>query len=79
MQGPLILFSEFETALVELKTKKAEGPDGRPGELIVIRINGKTRIICNMQSNVRLVTWPNEFMESVIIPLLKRRVVHKSV
>jgi len=34
MQGPIILFSEFETALVELKAKKAEGPDGIPGELL---------------------------------------------
>ena len=46
MQGPIILFSEFETA------KKAEGPDGIPGELLVIRINRETRIVCNMQSNI---------------------------
>jgi len=52
MQGPLILFSEFETALAELKKKKAEGPDGIPGELLVIRINGETRTVCNMQSNI---------------------------
>ena len=78
MQGPLILFSEFETALAELIATKAEGPDGIPGKLTVIRINGKTRIVCNMQSN-ETGTWPNEFMESVIIPLLKKRVAHKSV
>jgi len=34
MQGPIILFSEFETALAQLKAKKAEGPDGIPGELL---------------------------------------------
>jgi len=45
MQGLLI-------ALPELIAKKAEGPGGIPGELLVIRINGKTRIVCNMQSNI---------------------------
>jgi len=52
MEGPLLLVNEFETALAELKAKKAEGPDGIPGELLVIRINRETRIVCNMQSNI---------------------------
>jgi len=34
MQGPLILFSEIKTPLVELKAKKAEGPAGIDGELL---------------------------------------------
>ena len=47
MQGPITLFSEFETALAELKAKKAEGPDGTHTHnrfTALWNLSGKTRV-----------------------------------
>ena len=73
MQGPLILFSEFEAALAELKTKKAEGPDGIPGELLKsLGSTGKQELFAICNQIYETGAWPNDFMESVIIPNEKK-------
>ena len=59
---------EFEAALSELKSGKAEGKDGIPTELLKARgVKGKRELydICNEI----YVTgeWPDDFLDSVII------------
>jgi len=62
MQGPLILFSEFETALAELKTKKAEGPDGIPGELLKsLGSTGKQELFAICNQIYETGAWPNDY------------------
>jgi len=73
MQGLLILFSEFETALVELIAKKVEGTDDIPGELLKSLESTRKQdlfAICNQIYETGV--WINEFMESVIIPVEKK-------
>ena len=63
MQGPTILFSEFETALKELKDKKAEGPDGIPGELLKsLGSKGKRELFAICNEIYETGEWPNDFM-----------------
>jgi len=62
MQGPIILFSEFETALVELKAKIAEGPDGIPGELLKsLGPTGKQELFAICNQIYEAVVWPNDY------------------
>jgi len=79
MQGPLI-FSESETALAELKTKKAKGPDGIFGELLKsLGSTGKQELCAICNEIYETWAWPNDFMESVIIPIEKNSGVQECV
>jgi len=72
-KGPLVLYSEFEKALEELKNKKATGPDGIPAELIkALGSDWKRELfeICNEIYISR--EWPEDFLESIIIPIEKK-------
>jgi len=76
----MLLFSEFEVALNELKNRKSEGPDGLPGDLLKASgSKGKQESfeICN-QIHERG-EWPKEFLESIIIPIDKRCGAHDCV
>ena len=75
-----ILFSEFEAALSELQNGKAEGKDGIPAELLkALGVKGKRELydICNEI----YVTgeWPDDFLDSVIIPTEKKRLSLSSI
>ena len=72
-QGPPIMMEEFEWALSELKSGKAEGVDEIPAELLKALVTkGKRELyaICNqiyIQGE-----WPQDFLEAIIIPLEKK-------
>jgi len=79
-KGPSVLYSEFEKALEELKNKKATGPDGIPAELLkALGSAGKRELfeICN-EIYIRG-EWPEDFLESIIIPIEKKSGVQECV
>jgi len=71
LQGPPLLLSKFETALKELKT---EGIDGIPAELLkALGSRGRQelfQICCEIYVSGE---WPADFLESIMIPVEKKR------
>jgi len=71
--GPEMMIEEFERALLELKSAKAEGVDEIPAELLkALGTQGKGELyeICNqiyIQGE-----WPQDFPEAIIIPIEKK-------
>ena len=62
MQGPLILFTEFKTALPELIAKKAEGPGGIPAELLKsLGSVGKQELFAICNQIYETGAWPNDY------------------
>jgi len=72
--GAEILFSEFEKALADLKSGKAEGIDGIPAELLkALGCTAKKELfeICN---EIYLTgEWPDDMMASIVIPIEKKQ------
>ena len=70
---------EVELAIKEMKNGKATGVDGIPIELIKYVCDEKKEIVslCNKIYNEG--DWPEEFMETVLLPIPKKNNVKKSL
>ena len=68
---------EIDLAIKEMKNWKATGVDEIPIELVKYLAEGKKEILslCNMIYNEG--EWPEEFMETVLLPIPKRSNVKK--
>ena len=71
--GPELLREEIEKAIEELKDGKAEGMDDIPAEMIKC-LGGKAKeeLIRLCQQIYRTGEWPNDFTETVMVPLQKK-------
>jgi len=79
-KGPSVLYSEFEKALEELKNKKATEPNGIPAKLLkALGSAGKRELfeICN-EIYIRG-EWPEDILESIIIPIEEKSGVQECV
>jgi hypothetical protein len=72
--GPDILYSEFEKALTELKNGKAEGKDNIPAELLkALGHKGKQELYEICKDIHERGEWPEDYLESIIIPIEKKQ------
>ena len=71
-KGFPILMEEVELAIKEMKNEKATEVDGIPIELVKCLGEGKKEILslCNKIYNEG--EWPEEFMETVLLPIPKK-------
>ena len=60
---------EVELAIKEMKNGKAIGVDGIPIELVKCLCEGKTEILSLCNKIYNEVQWPEEFMETVLLPI----------
>ena len=76
-KGFPILMEEVELAIKEMKNGKATGVDGIPIELIKCLGEGKKEILtlCNKIYNEG--EWPEEFMETTLLPIPKKTNANK--
>ena len=72
-KGLSVFTSEFEKALEELKNKKATRPDGIPAELIMASGSAGKRELFEICNEIYIRgEWPEDFLESIIIPIEKK-------
>ncbi len=72
-EGPELLPSEIEAAVQELKVNKSEGIDNIPAEMIKnLGKEGKKELVRLCQDIYNNGTWPEEFLETVMIPIPKK-------
>ena len=72
-QEPDILPAEIERAIAALKCEKTPGKDGIPAELIKQLGPRGTRMITDICNNIWVTgRWPEDWTESVFIPLHKK-------
>ena len=67
-----ILMEEVELAIMEMKNGKATGVDGIPIELVKSLGEGKKEILSLCNKIYSEGEWPEEFMETVLLPILKK-------
>jgi len=72
-KGPSVLYYEFEKALEELKNKKATGLDGIPAELLKALGSAGKRELFEIYNEIYIRgEWPEDYLESIIIPIEKK-------
>ena len=72
-RGPNILESKILRAIHDLKSKKAEGADGIPAELLkTLSEEGEKRLVELCQAIYNTGLWPKDFLISIIVPIQKK-------
>ena len=71
-KGFPILMEEVELVIREMKNGKATGIDGIPIELIKCLGEGKKEILSLFKNIYNEGEWPEEFMETVLLPIPKK-------
>jgi len=72
-KGPELLYNEFEKPFSEVKNGKSEGIDNIPAELLkALGLKEKYELFKTCSEVYLQGEWPNDFLESVLIPIEKK-------
>jgi antitoxin component of MazEF toxin-antitoxin module len=72
-KGPALLESEIREAIKEMKSKKAEGIDGIPAEILkTLGLEAMKEVIQLCKDMYDQGQWPKDFTRSIIIPIPKK-------
>ena len=72
-KGPYILQSEVETAIKEMRNRKATGDDDVPGDVLKLLGGGGLKILTKLINTIYDTgEWPKDFTEVTMIALKKK-------